>query len=271
MKRTKIPAGMHSEVRRVGNGKLKAFINTSDPTAGDLPLTHATDGYGLREIIEAGSIKPSDCKVFNEPILYLFYGRPAYRPNGGRADAPSLSAYAPTCFVLPPLTVTINRIFPFDSGAFKRGAMDGHKHHSMNLEDFLLEPDANTPRRLVRLFYGDLESYFLNKPLADPRYPASVMEAEAYHSLARSEGNKGLDERATTIELHTANEIALAGGISAVVLPENLLSDSAIRDPLKKTGATLIPYDYIRQSRPGEYAGLFYDRIKSHYKAMGWL
>lgn len=254
-----------------GNGRLKNMLQSVEPVSGELPLTHATDGFRLRQIIADGALRPTHCKVLNEPLLYMFYGRPAYRPNGSLAEIPSLSSYAPTCLILPPKSVVIKRVLPFDSGAFRRGAMDEYKHHEMRLEDFLLEPDLVSPRKFIKFLYGNIENYFHNKPLPEPDFPASLFEAEALHSLARSESNQGLDERATTIELHTADSFVLADGISAVILPENLLSDTAICEPLKATGAALIPYDYIRQSRPSEYAGLFYDRIKSHYRNKAWL
>lgn len=253
-----------------GKDKFRKFVSRVTPTVKELPLTHITDGLRLREIVEAGQIEPINCEILGEPLLYFFYGRPAYRPNG-KHEPSSLQSYAPACFVLPPGTVKIKRAFPFDSGAFEAGRFNDFRHHRMVLEDFHLEPDRKAPQQLITLFYGSLERYFENKPIAEMEIPASEFEVEAYHVMARAEGNKNFDDRATTIEIQTSDSIALTSKVSAVIMPSNFMKDQSIIEPLEKCGASIIPYEYVRQMRPSEYPSLFYDKIRRHYVERGFL
>jgi hypothetical protein len=42
-----------------------------------LPLTHVTDGYSFRDIMQSEALVPSPCAIFGSDLVYLFYGRPA--------------------------------------------------------------------------------------------------------------------------------------------------------------------------------------------------
>ena len=48
-----------------------------------LPLTHVTRGILAEDIIRKGSVEPSACKLFGEPLVYFYYGRPAYNSRPG--------------------------------------------------------------------------------------------------------------------------------------------------------------------------------------------
>src|ERR1700730_8150266 len=85
-----------------------------------LPLTHTTDAYAFRNIISTRQLEVSDCIVFREPVLYLFYGRPAYRRSSA-GKATSLDAFSLVSFVLrSELLPSPKRLFPFDTGAMHR-------------------------------------------------------------------------------------------------------------------------------------------------------
>ena len=49
------------------------------PNWGAMPLTHITRGVIADDILRSGQISPSPCRVFEQPLAYFFYGRPAYR------------------------------------------------------------------------------------------------------------------------------------------------------------------------------------------------
>ena len=72
---------------------------------------------GLRSILREGELQTEPCAVFDdEPLLYLFYGRPAYRVNS-QVLSSAIDAYAPVCFIVRPGSVKApRRIFPFDRG-----------------------------------------------------------------------------------------------------------------------------------------------------------
>jgi hypothetical protein len=43
-----------------------------------------TDGYSFRDIMGCGALVPSHCPIFDCELVYLFYGRPAYRAAAER-------------------------------------------------------------------------------------------------------------------------------------------------------------------------------------------
>ena len=57
------------------------FVDSSTPTTRALPLAHNCDSYHFREIAKSQQLRPSFCGHFKEDLIYLFYGRPAYRTN----------------------------------------------------------------------------------------------------------------------------------------------------------------------------------------------
>ena len=61
-----------------------------------------TDGLGFRGVLDTGALRPEPCSVFDdEPLLYLFYGRPAYRVNSQRLSS-AIDAYTSFCLILHP-------------------------------------------------------------------------------------------------------------------------------------------------------------------------
>lgn len=62
-----------------GASPLWKWLSTVDPVAKRLAWCHTTDAFRLRKIIAEGAFSPSHCDVFDEDLLYFFYGRPAFR------------------------------------------------------------------------------------------------------------------------------------------------------------------------------------------------
>src|SRR6266705_1300157 len=102
---------------RKAYGRLNRFIARQVPVDGLLPLVHITRAYAFDYIVDGDTLEPSACEVFKEKILYLFYGRPAYRAKEG--NNARLEFEWPIVFVFNPEKISeIKRIFPFDTGAF---------------------------------------------------------------------------------------------------------------------------------------------------------
>ena len=90
-------------------GDFRKLIAVQKPAAGGLPFVHTSDGLGLRSILREGELQTEPCPVFDdEPLLYLFYGRPAYRVNS-QVLSSAIDAYAPVCFILRPGSVKAPR------------------------------------------------------------------------------------------------------------------------------------------------------------------
>jgi hypothetical protein len=228
-----------------------------------LPFTHTTDAYHLREIAETGALEPQTCRVFSEPLLYMFYGRPAYRVASKVGDN-GLDAYWPICFVLRGAGVTPKRIYPFDSGAFHHDKFADFLHRDMIKEDFELEVDPSTPARLVGLFWPDAKSYFDNRAGSGPTVEPFAFEAKAYAELIRAKANAPFDERHSAIEIQSSDPLALAGNLHAVILPDDFASEE-IRKRFEELGALVLPFPTVSRLHANNMVGQIYDICRDLY------
>ncbi len=256
---------------RTPSDDFRKFVNQNSPAAGELPLTHVTDGLGFRGMLDTGALRPEPCSVFNEePLLYLFYGRPAYRVNSQRLSS-AIDAYAPVCFILRPNCIAApKRVFPFDSGAFHGERFIEAMHLKMLLEDFALDPDLQAPLKLIGLFFGDRDRYYRNLPLQDVTIPPLSFEALSYHILITSRHENAFDERISAIELQAHTSLDLSTAAEAVVLPDAFATDDVMQR-LSALRITMLPYDYIPRLRPESYTGAIYTIVRDYYRRRGYL
>lgn len=239
------------------------MVRQSPATEQQLPMTHLTDAYHLRSIAEAGSLNPTHCRVFDEPLLYLFYGRPAYRV-AAQVESNGLEAYYPICFVLRSSARRAKRIYPFDSGAFHHGRFAEFVHRDMIKEDFELDVDPTMPGRLMNLFWSDPRGYFDNRGARDTALDPFDFEAKSYAELIRAKANGPFDERHSAIEVQMAEPMLLAGNLSAVILPSNFASD-AVRRRFDDLGALVLPFDTVSRHSPDNMVGQIYDICRDLY------
>src|SRR5215472_7537403 len=107
---------------------LTAFetgLHSGAPPSPPLPLTHGTTLSVLEAIVSAttaGSpvqLEPRLCSVFNHPLIYTFYGRPAYMKAGD--EYVNDPAYLPIFLVINGDVLGDSAmIHPFDTGRFHR-------------------------------------------------------------------------------------------------------------------------------------------------------
>nr|WP_129545691.1 hypothetical protein [Methylorubrum zatmanii] len=268
--------GQRSEVSAVRGSKKRAvesFQLKRDPrtdfavlarnaAAGDmqLPLTHVTDGYSFRSIIETGALKPTHCKVFDSDLLYLFYGRPAYRA-AAEAESNGSEAYWPICIVMSPRFENVKRIYPFDSGAFHHRKFADFMYHKMIKEDFQLDIDPSMPGRIVRLYWKDERSYFNVKGYSDFAPGALEFEAKAYSNLIRHVGKAPFDERNSAIEIQFDQQILLKDNTLAVILPYEFATEQVL-SKINQIGAVALPFDMIPRHGNVETVGHIYNIVR---------
>src|SRR5215218_641104 len=127
--------------------RFAKFVADAEEALPRLPLFHNCDGLSFRDILSVDQLKPSKCSVFNEDLLYFFYGRPAYRAVKDGNAVSSNSLY-PICIVVrPDAPLSPVRIAPFDTGAFAKGMYSGFMNPRMNRADFFAEPSTASPPR----------------------------------------------------------------------------------------------------------------------------
>jgi len=225
-----------------------------------LPLTHVTDGYSFRNIMAIGTLEPAPCRVFGESLVYLFYGRPAYR-SAAELESNGLEAYWPICFVLEPDCVPPKRIFPFDSGAFHHKRFMGFMHHDMIKEDFALDPDPSMPGRLLRLFWTNERSYYDAEDVSSFKPATLDFEAKSYAELIRSPVRAPFDERNSAIELQVDTAIPLKGNTLAVILPHALATADMLAR-IEALDALALPFGTVRRQSPVEMVGQIYTIVR---------
>jgi len=250
---------------------FRSFIATQQPVDSALPVTHITDGFAFRSVLTSGQLEVEACTVFeNEPLLYLFYGRPAYRVNS-QVLSSAIDAYAPGCFILRPSTAQRpRRVFPFDTGAFHAERFSEAMHRKMMRDDFALEPDTASARQLIGLFFGTNDRYMRNDPIQDVALPGLAFEASSYHALINSRHENVFDERISAIEIQLDHPLPLGGNVEAVVMPDRFAIHEVL-EAVQAMGAIALPYDYIARLRPEAYTGNIYQLVRDYYRQQGYL
>ncbi len=219
-----------------------------------MPLFHNTWAFNFRTLSRANPAKltPTDCPVFNERLLYFFYGRPAYRVLDEESD---LLSYAPVCFLLKPDAVTsVERVFPFDTGAFHTNRFSPYVHAKMNKADFELGTDASSARKAITAFFGSTRDYYVGRLSRTLTPTFSQMELAAYIDLVKRPSATAVDDRRYSIEIQTSASISLVGNTLAVVLPYEAMDDSEICTfVIDRLGARPIPYITALGIRPSAF------------------
>ncbi len=123
--------------------EISAMISFSDyiqkqaMSPAELPLVHTTEYFNLASIRASHTLQASNCNIFKEPLLYFFYGRPAYRDSSQTSPTRDVGFY-PICFVFQPDTVCkkVKRLYPFDTGASQHGLYEPAIKRAEALTDY---------------------------------------------------------------------------------------------------------------------------------------
>lgn len=122
---------------RKADGRFRAYIEKQEANPSLLPLVHTTSAYSFRDMYEDDTIDPKMCRHFNEELIYLFYGRPAYRTE--KAEFTDLEFNWPIVFIFDPRMIEgIKRVLPFDTGAFCLNLYNRFFAKNAQMEDFEL-------------------------------------------------------------------------------------------------------------------------------------
>ena len=194
-----------------------------------MPLMHCTDFFSFRQIIRSGRLDPTPCKVFNKELLYLFYGRPAYKASYGEKKSFTNKAYLPVTFILETEKIHgIEQIYPFDSGAYSHGYFNEYIHPKSRLEDFMINRDTKVLPNLISNFYGNNISYFFGETRPMHKPAIDNVELNTYYDIINSTGNLDIDDRKYTIEVVINKSILLKELLYAIVLPLCIMDEELI-------------------------------------------
>lgn len=234
-----------------------------------LPLVHSTRSSVFKSIARGSRLSPRRCPVFDELLLYFFYGRPAYRV---RAPQVHQIGYCPICFILKPnARVRIARVFPFDSGAVSSGRVADFIRAD-TCSDYRLRKSLRAARLMVKVFYKDNDRYLLGDVRGRVEGGPIDGLVRQYLALLKNKSTDASDDRRSAIEIQTKDDIDLRTDLLAIVLPASLLDEDYVRQAIfRKWGVLAITYPTFAATSPTEYAPVIRDRVVEFFRKHGIL
>ena len=232
---------------------LRTILSAQKVMAEELPLVHTSRCEHLPGFVASHQIEPTYCASFKESLIYLFYGRPAYRSKKGQKSGES-KELCPVCFVFKPRTVSkkICRVFPCDSGALSSDLFAPHLTPA-DMQELELEPHIESARRLVPLFFESNANYFVGKVRASLTL-AGTSAAQRLHQLLLTFGPVNYDDRRSAIEVQVKEAISLRNQLLCVILPREFLDDTTIRRTiLEEWNCDPVHYPTFFGDSPMEY------------------
>ncbi|QDU80493.1 hypothetical protein Pla110_22230 [Polystyrenella longa] len=221
----------------------------------ELPFVHSTLSSNMRSIAENDELTPQHCNVFDEPLLYFFYGRPSYRSRIGTMPNTTIP-FCPVCFILKGnrLPAPPARIYPFDSGAAKSDRFDPPVNSS-DVDNFELDLSFEAIRKFTNRFFETNGEYFFGNPRREVFIPPDAESARQYYELVTIEGETEHDDRRSAIEIQYRENIKLRDRLWAVVLPLSLMEDGELRHKIvTEWGAYPITYSTTKGMAPSSYS-----------------
>lgn len=214
---------------------------------------------------------PKRCDVFEQDLLYAFYGRPAFRRSEDQQLR--LTAKAPVVIVFTPRLADLGcRMFPFDTGAFEE-RYHSWVHRGMGLQDFEIECSCEAAQRHVSAFFLTNEKYVRLQP-SDPSIPyTGDFEVESIVHLLSDPSSQNADDRRLAIELQLERSVPFESPwIVALIVPNVLtqapwLASFVSRSP----GVELLTYEAAQLRAAGHYQALLEERAVALQQARGWV
>jgi hypothetical protein len=197
---------------------FKAPGNVSLP----LPLVHMSVARWFPAIMTERVLRPRHCSVFNEDLLYFFYGGAFYR----KGLQPTRNATElPVAFVFhPSILSSVCRLFPFDTGALAMGHFGdwGTRFRGFRKQfELLMNGQLGPAKLLVQCLYGSNRSYLRGLPSAEIRNGPAPLP-ELYGFLSADLTANGIDSRQCAIECQCVGHIPLDRSLIWIACPESM-------------------------------------------------
>lgn len=223
----------------IKNQYLDQRISTGTIVHPALPFFHSCDAGYLQDILDAGELQPRKCKLYQEDLLYLFYGRPAYK--SADTNNSRLLFMMPVVFIVNyDAVTTIKRSVAFDSGAFSR--YSEYLHKSMNLNEFELTPTKDSLNKMVDYFFEGNDPYFNGEAKIGVHYDPVHFQIEGYHAILTGNHKTEIDDRKASLEVQLDYSIALnKNNIESIILPKHLAKSPTIKSILEAAQIPMVP------------------------------
>lgn len=226
------------------NHRYLNYVRSFSPEKPRLPLMHTTKGRGFIAIMDSMTIAPGKKdSVIDKEASFHFYGKPSYRPNYVESFSNQIGS-ALFCIILDLEEVPDPcGILPFDSGGYKDRF--SAQCDDIDLTEFYLPVDTNSPARLVSAIYGSNRNYFLRKRRegVEGEVGRFDLHTAALLRLASSTFAEGFDQRASSIEVHLDVPIPLRReNALAIIAPDLACEEVELQNFAESLGADLVPY-----------------------------
>ncbi|MGE4484279.1 MAG: hypothetical protein AB7C97_04075 [Oscillospiraceae bacterium] len=196
-----------------------------------LAVFHSTKLRHAEEILNTGLIIPQKIDNYDKESSFLFYGRASYPINGK-----GISDNYPVCFIFKPTIFDLDKVYPFDSGAFISGRYKGFVNEVEQLSDFQLEPDYDYVSRFINFFYTSKDKY------RQGRYNVNNIDMLKFNDYLLNAYARIIscptidtDHRKNTIEFIVSEPIRIADHIIGIVMPKELEACDDLMDKINNT------------------------------------
>ena len=259
--------------------RFAEWIDRHKPSAErPLPLTHVAGAVAAQRIMDDGKLAlPTKVEGdLGKPLVYLFYGRPAYRLKQGTSV--QLESSCPCCFVFDPsLLDRCNDIHAFDTGAFFNRLYAHVLDEDFRVEDFSLDKDPQRINKLISATFEDEAAYIdADKSRLRPINEATSaweLEGRAYLTLLSSPGRNEPDDRVGTIEVNFQDPVPLDEKLLGVVVPHTLWSGNSHAPTLREIhdrGVKVGTYRFIPGRHPEFLQAQLEVATKELFKELGF-
>jgi hypothetical protein len=234
-----------------------------DGKLASLPFTHATTFDALEQILDGGFVQPNACGVFGERLVYLFYGRFAYRIEM-EENLNRLSNDGPVALIFDGATIrnlSLRRVFPFDSGGY--GQFYQNALGQLHISDYQLSDLVHADRIICFCWSKSKAAYFwfdTDRLRAINSIPATKRHWRMYLGVLHGLANRDGDDRRGTIEVSSEHPIPVnQSTLIGMVIPRKFYSHEKII-ALQKAGVRVKAYPHFA-NRPNEQFGSIRERV----------
>lgn len=208
---------------------LEDWISQEDDNGELLPLCHTTKWEYFQSIIYDKKLStkfskfpdPNPKGQKQEDLVYLFYGLPFYIYETGMDDEinSEVTEDLPIGLIFKPsLVSSVNRFYPFDTGAFLSNKYEGALGLDNDISDYKVNvTNGSEIKKLVKRYYRSNEQYCYGN-FNDSVNPAHPKEEDLLRFFLNKDKSK-IDLRSRAIEVHSLKDIDISSNILAIILP----------------------------------------------------
>lgn len=224
--------------------RYQDYVSSFAPERPRLPLMHTTKGKRFVSIMDSREIEVGTLdEHIQKEVSFHFYGKPSYRPKPSEIYSSQIGS-ALFCLILDidklPQPCSI---LPFDSGGYRERYAD--HCDGIDLDEFYLPIDEDSPGRLVSAMHGTNYNYFMMNARADVTKEINGFDLHSagLARLAAADSHKKYDQRACSIEVHYDVPLRLEpDNVLAIVAPDIACENPDLLAFAQTMAAERVPY-----------------------------